>query len=80
MNPEDLSLADAASAIRAGKLSPVEYVQALFGVMDRIESRVQAWVTVDRERVLGEARRCEAERTLDADGFSDNDVAACREP
>jgi aspartyl-tRNA(Asn)/glutamyl-tRNA(Gln) amidotransferase subunit A len=61
MNPESLSLADAASLIRSRTLSPVEYAEALFGVMDRIESRVQAWVTVDRENVLAEARRCEAE-------------------
>ena len=61
MSPEELSLSDAAAAIRSGALSPVEYVEALFRVMDRIESRVQAWVTVDRENVLAEARRCEAE-------------------
>src|SRR5262245_5683756 len=61
MNPEDLSLAEAASLIRAGTLSPVEYAESLFRVMDRIEPRVQAWVTVDRERVLAEARELEAE-------------------
>src|SRR6476660_1044519 len=61
MNPEDLSLTDAASAIRTGALSPVEYVEALFRVMDRIESRIEAWVTVDRESVLSEARTCDAE-------------------
>src|SRR5262249_16244148 len=37
------------------------YVEALFRVMDRIESRIEAWVTVDREGVLSEARTCEAE-------------------
>lgn len=61
MRPEELSLSDAAAAIRSGTLSPVEYVEALFRVMDRIESRVQAWVTIDRENVLAEAQRCEAE-------------------
>src|SRR5262245_42916550 len=61
MNPEGLSLSEAASAIRTSTLSPVDYVEALFAVMDRVESRVQAWVTIDRERVLAEARRCEAE-------------------
>jgi aspartyl-tRNA(Asn)/glutamyl-tRNA(Gln) amidotransferase subunit A len=61
MNPEDLSLAGAAAAIRAGTLSPVEYVESLFRLMDRIEARVQAWVTVDRESVLREARECESE-------------------
>ena len=38
-----------AAAIRARTVSPVEYVQALFHVIDRIESRVEAWVTIDRE-------------------------------
>jgi len=61
MNPEDLSLSEAAAAVRGGSLSPVEYVEALFRVMDRIESRIEAWVTVDREGVLSEARSCEAE-------------------
>jgi aspartyl-tRNA(Asn)/glutamyl-tRNA(Gln) amidotransferase subunit A len=61
MNPEDLSLSEAAAAVRGGSLSPVEYVEALFRVMDRIESRIEAWVTVDREGVLSEARSCETE-------------------
>jgi aspartyl-tRNA(Asn)/glutamyl-tRNA(Gln) amidotransferase subunit A len=61
MNLEDLSLADAADSIRDGRLSPVEYVAALFRRMDRVESRIEAWVTVDREGVSSEARRCEAE-------------------
>jgi Asp-tRNA(Asn)/Glu-tRNA(Gln) amidotransferase A subunit family amidase len=61
MNPEDLSLSDAAAAIRARTMSPVEYVEALFRVVDRIESRLEAWVTVDRESALSEARKCEAE-------------------
>ena len=39
----------------------MEYVQALFHVIDRLESRVEAWVTIDRENVLEEARKCETE-------------------
>jgi len=61
MNPEDLSLIDVSSAIRAGTLSPVHYLAALLALMDRIESRLQAWVTVDREAALAEARQCEEE-------------------
>jgi len=60
-NPENLSLVDAALAIRSGLLSPVDYVRALFTRMDQVESRVQAWVTVDREAVIAEAKQCEAE-------------------
>jgi aspartyl-tRNA(Asn)/glutamyl-tRNA(Gln) amidotransferase subunit A len=61
LNLEDLSLTEAASSIREGTLSPVEYAESLFAVMDRIEPSVQAWVSVDRERVLSSARRREAE-------------------
>ena len=56
-----LTLTEAAQAIRDGSLSPVEYVKALFARMDQVEERVRAWVTVDREGVLAEARRCEEE-------------------
>jgi aspartyl-tRNA(Asn)/glutamyl-tRNA(Gln) amidotransferase subunit A len=61
MSLEGLSVVDAASAIRTGKLSPVEYVESLFRVIDGIEDRLQAWVTIDRERVMEDARACEAE-------------------
>ena len=61
MNPEALSLTAAASAIRGGSLSPVEYVNTLFARIDSAEAEVRAWVTVDREAVLAEARNCEAE-------------------
>jgi Asp-tRNA(Asn)/Glu-tRNA(Gln) amidotransferase A subunit family amidase len=61
MNPEDLLLGEAADAIRTGTLSSVEYVEALFRRMDRIEPLVQAWTTVDRSSVLDEASRCDSE-------------------
>ena len=61
MNPEELSLLEAAAAIRDGVLSPVEYVNSLFARIDQLDSRIQAWVTVDRDEVLAEARRCEEE-------------------
>src|SRR5213593_5205782 len=61
MNPASLTLTAAAQAIRDGSLSPVEYVKALFARMDQVEARVRAWVTVDHEAVLAEARQCEDE-------------------
>ena len=61
MSPEYGPLSDIASAIRTGKLSPVDYIQTLFRDMNHIEPRVRAWVTVDRDRVISEARNCEAE-------------------
>jgi len=61
MNPEEVSLMEAAAAIRDGVLSPVEYVKSLFARIDQLDSRVQAWVTVDRDEVMAEAQRSEAE-------------------
>jgi len=61
MSPEDLSLVEAAAAIRASELSPVQYVLSLFTRMSQVELRVQAWTTVDHENVLAEARKCETE-------------------
>jgi Asp-tRNA(Asn)/Glu-tRNA(Gln) amidotransferase A subunit family amidase len=61
MNLEDLSLADAASAIRTGAVSPLEYVRALLAQVDRVDPQIQAWVTIDRDAVLSAAKQSEAE-------------------
>src|SRR5436309_2460322 len=58
---ENLSLVDAAASIRNGSLSPVAYAEALLARMDAVEPRVRAWVTVDRDAVMAEARSCESE-------------------
>ena len=60
-NLEDLSLVDAASLIRSGQMSSEEYSRALLARIDRVEPRVQAFVTIDRDAVLAEAKRCDAE-------------------
>jgi aspartyl-tRNA(Asn)/glutamyl-tRNA(Gln) amidotransferase subunit A len=61
MNPETLSLVDAAGAIRNGSLSPLDYVQGLLARVDAVEPRVKAWTTIDRDAVLAEARQLELE-------------------
>lgn len=61
MSLETLSLVDAASSIRTGSLSPLDYVQGLFARVDAVEPRVQAWTTIDRDAVLAEARQLELE-------------------
>jgi aspartyl-tRNA(Asn)/glutamyl-tRNA(Gln) amidotransferase subunit A len=61
MSLEALTLTEAESAIRNGALSPLEYAEALFARVDAVESRVQAWTTIDREAVLAEAKAMEAE-------------------
>jgi aspartyl-tRNA(Asn)/glutamyl-tRNA(Gln) amidotransferase subunit A len=61
MSLEALSLVDAASSIRNGSLSPLDYVQGLFARVDAVEPRVHAWTTIDRDAVLAEARQLELE-------------------
>jgi aspartyl-tRNA(Asn)/glutamyl-tRNA(Gln) amidotransferase subunit A len=61
MNFEDLGLNQAASAIRNGEISPVEYVQALLRRIEKLEPKLRCWVTIDGERALREAQICEAE-------------------
>jgi len=61
MNFENLTLAQAASEIRNKKISPVEYVRALLSRIDELEPKLHAWVTIDRERALQEAKACEDE-------------------
>lgn len=56
MNPNTLSLSEAADAIRSRKITSVELVQAC---LDRIEKRdadVKAWTRIDRQAVLDDAR------------------------
>ena len=55
--PYQLSVAEAAGEIRSGSLSPVELAQSLLGRIDALEPSLRAWVTIDREEVLTEAKR-----------------------
>ena len=61
MNPEVLTLTAAVQAIRGGSLSPLDLAKAFLARMEKVESQVRAWVTVDHEAVLAEARQCEVE-------------------
>jgi aspartyl-tRNA(Asn)/glutamyl-tRNA(Gln) amidotransferase subunit A len=56
-----LGLAEAAAMIRARKLSPIEYTQALLARIERLEPRCHAFIKVTPERALAAARRAEAE-------------------
>jgi aspartyl-tRNA(Asn)/glutamyl-tRNA(Gln) amidotransferase subunit A len=59
--PYQLSVAEAAAEIRSGSLSPVELAQSLLGRIDALEPSLRAWVTIEREEVLTEAKRREDE-------------------
>src|SRR5207244_6580512 len=61
MNPEVLTLTAAVQAIRGGSLSPLDLAKTFLARMEQVESQVRAWVTVDHEAVLAEARQCEVE-------------------
>ncbi len=56
-----LSLTDAASLIKARRLSPVELTQAMLDRIDRLDGRVGAFITVTRDEALRAARAAEQE-------------------
>jgi aspartyl-tRNA(Asn)/glutamyl-tRNA(Gln) amidotransferase subunit A len=57
-----LSLTEAAALIKARRLSPVELTQAMLDRIDRLDSRVGAFITVTRDEALAAAR--DAERAI----------------
>ncbi len=61
MKFENLTLTGAAAAIRSGEISPVEYVRALLSHIEDREPEIRAWVTLDADRALEEAKACETE-------------------
>ncbi|MER7754207.1 amidase [Kitasatospora sp. NPDC097643] len=61
MQPYELSLADAAQAIRARRLSPVELVDSVLERIEQVEPHLGAYVTVTAERARLAAREAERE-------------------
>jgi aspartyl-tRNA(Asn)/glutamyl-tRNA(Gln) amidotransferase subunit A len=57
--PYTLSVSEAAEQVRAGSLSPSDYANALLDRIDNCEPDLQAWVTIDREGVISDARQKE---------------------
>lgn len=54
-----LSVAEAAARIRNGNLTPTGYAGELLDRIDSFEEDLQAWVTIDREAVITEAKERE---------------------
>jgi Asp-tRNA(Asn)/Glu-tRNA(Gln) amidotransferase A subunit family amidase len=52
---------EAAEAIKGRRVTPVDLVEQCFAAIDRWEKHVHAWVFVDREFALAEAKRLTAE-------------------
>ena len=63
--PHDLSVTEAAAAVRAKDLSPVELVQSLLERIEALEPQLVAWATLVPEQALAAAR--EAERHAGAE-------------
>ena len=59
--PCELSVVDAAAAIRAGRLSCVALVESCLERIDVADGAIQAWVTVDRSGAREVARALDAE-------------------
>ncbi|GAA2273644.1 amidase [Kitasatospora cystarginea] len=57
MQPYELSIAAAADAIRARKLSPVELVDSVLDRLEQVERHLQAYVTVAAEEARRAARK-----------------------
>ena len=57
----DLTAAQAGDRIREGEVSSVDLCQALLNRIDPMEPTLKAWVTIDREELLGEARQRDRE-------------------
>lgn len=59
--PYTFTIAAAGEQIRTRRLSPVDLVRSCLDRIDQLEPRLQAWVTIDRERALTAAQHCEEE-------------------
>ncbi len=59
--PYRLTLTEMIRLIHRGKLSPVALTESLLRRIDVLEPSLQAWVTLDQQKVLEEAQRCEKE-------------------
>jgi len=59
-NPNELTAAEAARAIAERRLTAVELAEACLARIDELDNRLKAWVYVDRETVLADARSADA--------------------
>jgi aspartyl-tRNA(Asn)/glutamyl-tRNA(Gln) amidotransferase subunit A len=60
-DPAQLDLRDAARAVLARSLSPVDLTQACLGRIDRLDRRLNAFITVTPEQAFADARSAEDE-------------------
>nr|MBO2514516.1 Asp-tRNA(Asn)/Glu-tRNA(Gln) amidotransferase GatCAB subunit A [Gammaproteobacteria bacterium] len=60
-DPTELTLLEASRRIRAGALSPVELTRAYLAAIERLEPRINAFITITGDLALERARALEAE-------------------
>src|SRR6185436_4705315 len=60
-NLSQLSLSEASQLIRSKKVSPVELTNECLSRIERLNSKLNAFITVTAESALAEARQAEAE-------------------
>ncbi len=63
--PYELTIAEAASQIRAGQLSPVELMESLLRRSEKLEPSLNVWVTLDSDFALETARQRELELAVE---------------
>lgn len=66
MNPLELTLMEAATALRTRKIGHLEYVQALLQQTDRLAS-LNAWISHDPERLIQQAKIFDQTSTVQSD-------------
>ncbi len=59
--PNELTVSEAARQIKENNLSPVDLAQSLLDRIEATNETLQAWVTIDREEVLTNAKQREEE-------------------
>lgn len=57
-----LSLSEAASQVRSGKLTSVQLVEACLSRIEVYDRKLDAYITVTRQHALAQAAQCDAER------------------
>ena len=61
MEPCDLTIKQANTMIHNGLLSPVELVESTINRIEKIEDKIQAWVSIDKENAIQSAIKQEEE-------------------
>src|SRR5581483_10385290 len=58
VEPYELTLTEAAEAVAAKRLAPLDLLESLLARIEAVEPAIEAWVRLDTERAVLEADRC----------------------